>query len=453
MKDSESGDNNNVQLPESVSSPVSITMAGGKQSSLEFIQVTKPDGSLELIEQAPKNESGKLEVKADIHQPNGSENVKMDIDKTSSKRLREEDEEGFEKVLSQREKKLFKMQESIEIYIYCKEKMPKQFALAKLFKEQGIVGVNKIKYLNPYKIRVEAKDEVLAGQIMLCRKFEDLNWRFQRALEVDVSYGVIKGVDLDLTDAEIHESISCPEPAMLVAAKRLRKRDINGAWVNCEAVRLAFKGTIVPTHIYVDQLRIAVEPYVFPVTQCSRCWKLGHTAGRCTSKNIVCPKCSGEHENCTVKVFKCVNCSQNHMALERRKCPVFLKEKTIRELMSEFRCSYRMALLMYVKPESPLIQNKPSEPTCTNPTQQKNPESPVQASPIFTWAAKSATKKSGKGSGEEKPKNPRGVQGSKLRTKVDRDKKEEDWWSMGAASETVDSDLQWEKPDRRREDT
>ncbi|KAJ2937183.1 hypothetical protein O0L34_g19296 [Tuta absoluta] len=269
MSDPESSDENNLQLqqqPGSVSTPVSITMSGVK-SSLDFIQVTNPDGSVELIEQVSLNTDGKQEVAVDVHQPSSSVRVYMDVDKTSSKRLREEDEEGFEKVLSQREKKLIKIQEPVEIYIYCKEKMPKQFTLAKLFKEQGIVGVNKIKYLNPYKIRVEAKDEVVAGQIMLCRKFEELKWRFQRALEVDVSYGVIKGVDLDLTDDEIRMSISCPEPAMLVAAKRLRKRDISGGWVNCEAVRLAFKGTIVPPYIYVDQLRIAVEPYVHPMLE------------------------------------------------------------------------------------------------------------------------------------------------------------------------------------------
>lgn len=264
----------------------------------------------------------------------------------------DDDEEGFKIVTSQKEKKRLKVQGEVDIYIFCKEKIHKQFALARLFKEEGIIGINKIKYLNPYKIRVTAKDEVVANNILFCKKFSDMDWRCHRAIDVNVSYGVIKGVDLDLDDQDILKCISCPEPSVMIGAKRLQKRDVSGKWVPCDVARLAFQGTVVPSHVFVDQLRIAVEPYIFPVSQCSRCWKLGHISRFCSSKNIICPKCGGAHENCTTKIFKCVNCAQNHMALERLKCPIFLKEKKLREIMSEFRCSYRTALTMYVKPEN-----------------------------------------------------------------------------------------------------
>ncbi|KAJ2937184.1 hypothetical protein O0L34_g19297 [Tuta absoluta] len=57
-----------------------------------------------------------------------------------------------------------------------------------------------------------------------------------------------------------------------------------------------------------------------------------------------------------------------------------------------------------------------------------------------------------KGNQKEKSKSPNNAQGTKLKRMVDKNKKEEDWWSMGAASETEHSDGQWEKQDRSRDD-
>ncbi|KAI5642143.1 hypothetical protein NE865_05835 [Phthorimaea operculella] len=453
---SEAVSNGEDGLPSSgvVSTSVSMKLSGSTPGSgLEYVQLTKQDGTIELVE---KKEDLSFKAKekigeVDVHQ-SSDKGSQMELDRISTKRTREEEDEPFEKVLSSHEKKILKMQVAVEIYIYCKEKVPKQFALAKLFKEQGIVGVNKIKYLNPYKIRVEARDEVVANQIMFCKKFTDLNWKFQRALEVDVSYGVIKGVDIELEDEQILACITCPTPAILVAAKRLQKRDINGGWVKCEAVRLAFKGTTVPLHIYVDQLRIPVEPYVFPVTQCSRCWKLGHTAGRCSAKSIVCPKCGGEHENCTVTAFKCVNCSQSHMALEKRKCPVFQKEKRVRELMSEFRCTYRMALSMYVKPESPVTKAENLGITHESPIPLNKPSESeaIQASPTFACAAKTVKKKIEKRSLEKIPKESQIKINQEKKQKNRKSQNAEDWWSMDLESDSAESSVPQDKKKDKR---
>lgn len=127
----------------------------------------------------------------------------------------------------------------------------------------------------------------------------------------------------------------------------------------------------------MDELRIKVEPYIFPVSQCSRCWKLGHTMKRYPSNKIVCQKCTENHANCNTTTYKCVNCKGQHMSL-LRSCPVYVKEKKLRELMSEYNCTYRRALTLYVpvefsdnetgKPgqEDPLCIPKKSTTTPTN---------------------------------------------------------------------------------------
>lgn len=48
------------------------------------------------------------------------------------------------------------------------------------------------------------------------------------------------------------------------------------------------------------------------------------------------------------------------MALDRV-CPAYIREKTIRELMSDYNCTYRKALLAYVPRGEIRITNKTSE--------------------------------------------------------------------------------------------
>lgn len=421
-----------------------------------------PPGSSKVTPLLPNELSLNLSVDSDdeevaavIAHKTKTEAMEMEMEtqrQNRNKREREEgtedDDDNFELVMSRKEKKVLKMQKVQEIYIHSKNPMPKQFALARLFKEVGIYGINKVKYLNPYKIKVEANDEAVTKQIWSCKRFIEMDWRFQRADEVNASYGIIKEVDAELTDEEILRSITCPEPALLVAAKRLQRRDSDGRWVPSEAVRLSFKGTIVPTHITVDQLRIQVDPYVLPVTQCSRCWSLGHSSRWCSAKSVVCPKCSGLHENCETQLFKCVNCKQNHMALEKQKCPVYLKEKRVREIMSEFRCTYKKALAMYVAPSNPskFVEEKDIVP----------PKSPELT---FTWPKIKTRKMEQEDEGNDKrmedteheKKQEKAQSERKEKSYLNKKHKEEHcWWSSEVESGTSSEPVEMEPKKVRR---
>lgn len=242
-----------------------------------------------------------------------------------------------------------------EVYIFCKDKLPRQFGLARTLKENGISDVSYVKYLNPYKVRLQFGSASASNKLFQCENLIAKGWKFQKAMEVSYRYGVVKDVDMDLSDKEILDTIYCPDNIELVSIKRLdrRNRDDGGSWCPSESIRLCFNGSILPAFIFVDGMKIKVDPYIFPVTQCSQCWKLGHVRRMCPSKKIFCPKCGDNHENCSSINHKCLNCGGPHMALAKS-CPVFLKEKRIRELMAEFGCTYRKALTIYVPPESPI---------------------------------------------------------------------------------------------------
>ncbi|XP_028171977.1 uncharacterized protein LOC114361200 [Ostrinia furnacalis] len=169
---------------------------------------------------------------------------------------------------------------------------------------------------------------------------------------------------MDLTEEEILEGLS--SETQIIDVRRLKRRNtITGQREPCEAIRVCFKGSSLPSYIHMFDTRVNVNPYVYPVTQCSRCWRFGHSLKMCPSSRVVCPKCGRDHPNCETLTYKCNNCSGNHMALARI-CPVYKKEKRIRELMAEFNCSYKRALSIYIPPEphtpkeSPKTLNHPS---------------------------------------------------------------------------------------------
>ncbi|XP_026499323.2 uncharacterized protein LOC113403103 [Vanessa tameamea] len=315
----------------------------------------------EMVADIIEVESKLLEVSHEVSKDNEEQKA--------SKRDREEDEEDEWKLVQKKNEKKYKSRsekEYFEIYISSREKLPKQFALAKIFCNEGIINIEKIKYINPFKIRVDVDNEVMVHKIEQCKKFIDLGWRIQRAMEVNLSYGVIKNVDIELSEEEIVKSIICPNPGELISVSRLLRRNREGDdWKPSESIRLCFKGSYRPSYICVDGLRIQVEPYVFPVSQCSRCWKLGHTSKRCSNTNVVCPKCGDNHPNCDTTMFKCSNCGGQHMSL-LRSCPAYRKEKRLRELMAEFNCTYRKALTLYVPTESHKLENYKSNVNSDN---------------------------------------------------------------------------------------
>lgn len=137
----------------------------------------------------------------------------------------------------------------LEVTISHKEKLPKSFALAKLLSSYNIKNIIRVKYLNPYKVRIKFQDEDNLNKVCQCEELIKNEWRFTKNMEVNFSYGVIRDVELDLKEEDILSNIVCPDYTELCAVKRLNRRDEEG-WTPSEAVRLCFKGNILPAYIY-----------------------------------------------------------------------------------------------------------------------------------------------------------------------------------------------------------
>lgn len=232
-----------------------------------------------------------------------------------------------------------------EVCMISEQPLPKQFKMAKLFRELNIVDVQKIKYKSPYKafILFEKRDD--AEKMIKCTKLEELKYRCNMALELSCCYGIVKQIELDIEDKEIMESFSCNFD--IISIRRLKRLTEEGKWADSETVRFCFKSTTLPQCVTAFGCRFKVEPYIFPVSQCSRCWRFGHSLNKCPTKKVICPKCGKDHPNCDTKAYICINCKNEHMAIDKS-CPLYAKERDIRKIMSEECTTYKKALQVYL---------------------------------------------------------------------------------------------------------
>lgn len=323
--------------------------------------------------------------------------------KTPKKRAREADNEEIWNVVTKSGKRYARSnqnnrvpEEKIEVSVTSKEPLPKQFAFARLLKIHDITSVLRVRYINAYKVIIQFENEECLCKLLECQYFINKGWNIQRTLEVGVSYGVIRNVEMELSESEILESIT--STIELISVKRLnRKVDDGKRWAASETIRLCFKGASLPAYVHIHGVRTNIHTYTFPVTQCSFCWRYGHPKKVCPKKKQVCVKCTKEHENCETAEtnFLCANCRGNHMAMSPT-CPVRIKERKIREIMAEFNCSYKRALTMYAPPDTPPPQeyytefNAFEENQDTSYTNMDND----QVNPSTSYAAAAALKPS-----------------------------------------------------------
>lgn len=311
------------------------------EQQIEYIASNLNDGvvmieSSQVVEKRPRQESEELE-----------QEEAFSIVNRRSKQLR--------RSLSALEndlhitKNIDSVQDKYEVCVSSKELLPRQIALAKLLRSQNIQHIHKIKFKSPYKVLISFNSKDEAEKLMKCDKMQELDYKCYMTSEAHFCYGVVKGIDLELDLKEVQKALNCESE--IISMRRLKRQTKEHQWVDSEAVRICFKSKTLPKYVRGYGCQFDVEIYNYPVSQCSGCWRFGHLIKQCPTKKIFCPKCGLKHPNCMVTDFCCINCKGKHMAFDK-KCPKFLKEKQIREIMSKETCDYKKALLLYNEKEN-----------------------------------------------------------------------------------------------------
>lgn len=229
-----------------------------------------------------------------------------------------------------------------EVSVTSKEPLPKQLGMAKLLKDENVQEILKVTYKSPHKGLIRFKTKETATAFMRSDLITKRQWVCQSTSEVSYTYGVIRDIDMNMEEEEMLNILE--SDIEIHSVKRLNKRNDEGNWVKSESIRICFMGPVLPQFVVAYGYRMKIESFIFPVTQCGKCWKYGHIKRFCPSNTIICPKCGKKHENCDTNKYKCVNCKGDHMSFVKSMCPAFHKEKTIRQYMSEHNCTYKVAV-------------------------------------------------------------------------------------------------------------
>lgn len=158
--------------------------------------------------------------------------------------------------------------------------------------------------------------------------------------------GIIRMVDTYFSEEYLLNNIESDIPVVEVKRmlKKIIEQDGNPKLVKRQVVIVTFLGNAIPKNIKISLVNFPVEPYVYPVIQCFKCLRYGHTLNLCKS-NKRCKFCSGEHDenNCELNSVYCVFCKTGEHSSVDKKCPVYIKQQNIKRTMAAQNISFKEA--------------------------------------------------------------------------------------------------------------
>lgn len=211
------------------------------------------------------------------------------------------------------------------------------------------VGINRVKVImNSYR----AANSLVNNEILISEGFQSYIPKFYTQRK-----GVIRMVDTYFTAEYLKTEIECEKEVKEV--KRMKKwivdRDTGDKkLVDRQIVIVSFAGSNLPLSVRINGVNFPVEPYIYPVVQCLRCLRYGHTAKQCKSTRPLCKKCAEEHNDdteCLSDSFYCKFCKSKEHSSIAKTCPTYQKQKRIKQLMSVNNISFK---------EAEAIDNNPS---------------------------------------------------------------------------------------------
>jgi len=147
---------------------------------------------------------------------------------------------------------------------------------------------------------------------------------------------LIKSIDEDISEEEILEIIESEFKVLKIRRLNRRNRDPSkkeedSKWVANKSVVLTFSGQILSSKMYINRIKIKMDPYMILPVIYYNCFKVGHT----NTNNAKCSMCAELKHNgsCTSNIPTCSNCKDDHI-FTNKNCPVYCREYEVRRLMA-----------------------------------------------------------------------------------------------------------------------
>lgn len=223
--------------------------------------------------------------------------------------------------------------------------------------KEGIDEIEEVRKLGRNRVRVKAANTTAANAVLTndtIKSTHQINAfipnQFVRTI------GIVRGVPLDMTIAELAESYSSTVP--IESLERLTYWDnINKIAKPGTSLKIVFRATYLPHEIYIFHAVKKVDFFIPRPVVCKNCMRFGHTAKMCKSKESVCNRCAEtthaffdntcdkQCEHCLGRcVEKCKHCTENNNhRTASKECPEMKKQTKIKEQMVVKRITYAEA--------------------------------------------------------------------------------------------------------------
>lgn len=158
--------------------------------------------------------------------------------------------------------------------------------------------------------------------------------------------GIIRMVDTMFTEEYILKAVE--SNIHITEVKRMKRKIINdgtATYVDRQMVILTFLGNRIPDNVKINLVNFPVDPYFYPVVQCYKCLRYGHTSMLCRGK-ARCKVCAAENcsdDPCINNGILCVHCKSVDHSSVSKNCPIFKKQTNIKKVMATENVTFREA--------------------------------------------------------------------------------------------------------------
>nr|CAI5820850.1 unnamed protein product [Callosobruchus analis] len=235
--------------------------------------------------------------------------------------------------------------------------------------EKHIMEINTV---GKNRLKIQVDSATVANRLVTNQVFENNNLIAYIPVHLTEKKGVVRAVDTTYSEPELIDSIQSDVP--IKSIRRMYKVIKDGdsrIRVARQMVIISFDSLIIPQHVYMNKIRFAVDQYYSPVLMCYHCLRYGHTSTQCRSKRK-CRSCGADNDQSTVCIncnVYCIHCESNSHSSTDKRCPVFLKQKRIKQAMSNMNMSFYEAQKIVENPTyASLVSKNRFEPLLVSNT-------------------------------------------------------------------------------------
>lgn len=239
-------------------------------------------------------------------------------------------------------------------------KYPHPMEVAKMLKNIGVTKYKSMKSVGRGNFQISFEKPRDAEQLLNSKLLtENFGFSIFVPTRFKESIGVVGDVPPSITEQEVMENIVCENNIKVFKVERIKKRVGVDKFQPTYTIKIFVRGEILPNSVEIYGTPRYVEPYVFPLKICFKCWRFGHRDKFCKSKEVRCCKCGLNHneKECEETELKCVNCSGQHKASDKE-CPERARQDLIRQDMATNKTSYFEASEKYPKKQKQDLQSR-----------------------------------------------------------------------------------------------